>query len=62
MFDADWHGLGVHVRWRAPGEAGAKGGVEVRLALQAVVNPVRLSSQRRRGKYGVMGNAAFRLI
>ncbi|KAI0642850.1 Gpi16 subunit GPI transamidase component [Trametes meyenii] len=42
VFDADWHGLGVHVRYRE----GA--GVEVRLAFQAVFDPVRYSPERRR--------------
>ncbi|KAH9850129.1 Gpi16 subunit GPI transamidase component [Lenzites betulinus] len=42
LFDADWHGLGVHVRYRE----GA--GVEVRLAFQAVIDPVRYSNVGRR--------------
>ncbi|KAI8986119.1 Gpi16 subunit GPI transamidase component [Trametes punicea] len=42
LFDADWHGLGVHVRYRHPV------GVEVRLAFQAVIDPVRYSPDRRR--------------
>ncbi|EIW59743.1 Gpi16 subunit GPI transamidase component [Trametes versicolor FP-101664 SS1] len=42
VFDADWHGLGVHVRHRE----GA--GVEVRLAFQAVFDPVRYSPDGRR--------------
>ncbi|OCH87929.1 Gpi16 subunit GPI transamidase component [Obba rivulosa] len=41
LFDADWHGLGVHVRY-------LDAGVEVRLAFQAVFDPVRLSSDKRR--------------
>jgi GPI-anchor transamidase subunit T len=44
VFDANWHGLGVHVRWRA-GE-----GVELVLAVQAVLDPVRISAERRRGE------------
>ncbi|KAI0248272.1 GPI transamidase component PIG-T [Lactifluus subvellereus] len=40
IFDADWHGLGVHVRWRA----GA--GVELTLTVQAVLDPVRTSVER----------------
>jgi phosphatidylinositol glycan class T len=44
VFDANWHGLGVHVRWRA----GA--GVELVLTVQAVLDPVRISSERRRGE------------
>ncbi|KAI0727123.1 Gpi16 subunit GPI transamidase component [Fomitopsis betulina] len=42
LLDADWHGLGVHVRY----VEGA--GVEVRLASQAVLDPVRLSRVKRR--------------
>ncbi|PIL34828.1 hypothetical protein GSI_02615 [Ganoderma sinense ZZ0214-1] len=42
LFDADWHGLGVHVRYLE----GA--GVEVRLAFQAVFDPVRYSNDNRR--------------
>ncbi|KAI0632363.1 Gpi16 subunit GPI transamidase component [Trametes polyzona] len=42
LFDADWHGLGVHVRYLE----GA--GVEVRLTFQAVFDPVRYSSDGRR--------------
>jgi len=45
IFDADWHGLGVHVRWRA----GA--GVELVLSVQAVFDPVRISAERRRGEF-----------
>ena len=44
VFDANWHGLGVHVRWRA----GA--GVELVLSMQAVLDPVRISAERRRGE------------
>ncbi|CDO72260.1 hypothetical protein BN946_scf184970.g112 [Trametes cinnabarina] len=42
VFDADWHGLGVHVRYRE------RVGVEVRLAFQAVFDPVRYSHDGRR--------------
>ena len=44
IFDADWHGLGVHVRWRADE------GVELMLTAQAVLDPVRTSADRRRGE------------
>ncbi|KZS93864.1 Gpi16 subunit, GPI transamidase component [Sistotremastrum niveocremeum HHB9708] len=37
LFDADWHGMGVHVRWLE------RKGVEVKLTFQAVVDPVRYS-------------------
>jgi hypothetical protein len=68
IFDADWHGLGVHVRWRA----GA--GVELVLSAQAVFDPVRISAERRRGERvfptafavrgeeGLTGEGAFRLV
>jgi phosphatidylinositol glycan class T len=42
IFDADWHGLGVHVRWRADA------GVELTLTVQAVLDSVRTSAERRR--------------
>jgi phosphatidylinositol glycan class T len=45
IFDADWHGIAVHVRWRA----GA--GVELLLSVQAVLDPVRISAERRRGEW-----------
>lgn len=38
LFDSDWHGLGVHVRYVL------NQGVEVRLSFQAVSDPVRYSS------------------
>ncbi|RPD56728.1 Gpi16 subunit GPI transamidase component [Lentinus tigrinus ALCF2SS1-7] len=42
LFDADWHGLGVHVRYREDV------GVEVRLTFQAIFDPVRYSQEKRR--------------
>jgi hypothetical protein len=45
IFDADWHGLGVHVRWRADA------GVELTLTVQAVLDSVRTSAERRRGEF-----------
>lgn len=44
LFDADWHGMGVHVHWDK------NQGVIVRLSFQAVFDPVRTSNQRKRGK------------
>ena len=44
LFGADWHGLGVHVRWVADA------GVEVRLTFQGVFNPLRAPGAR--GKSG----------
>ncbi|KIK70817.1 hypothetical protein GYMLUDRAFT_32877 [Collybiopsis luxurians FD-317 M1] len=37
IFDADWHGIGLHVLWRPEG-------VEVRLNVQLVSDPMRISS------------------
>jgi len=45
LFDADWHGMSVRVLWKA-GK-----GVEVRLGVQAVFDPMRIKSQSKRGKY-----------
>ncbi|EPQ54884.1 Gpi16 subunit, GPI transamidase component [Gloeophyllum trabeum ATCC 11539] len=42
LFGADWHGMSVHVTWHA------ERGVEVRLAFQAVFDPVRLSFDKKR--------------
>jgi phosphatidylinositol glycan class T len=42
VFDADWHGMGVHVVWH-PDK-----GVEVRLTFQAVFDPLRSSFGRKR--------------
>lgn len=41
LFDADWHGMGVHVLWREDE------GVEVRLAFQSVSDPLRSSLTRK---------------
>ena len=43
IFDADWHGLGAHVR-------STEAGVELSLGAQAVLDPVRRSGGKRRGK------------
>ena len=37
IFDADWHGMGVHVRWLEHES------IELRLTFGAVLNPVRLA-------------------
>jgi GPI-anchor transamidase subunit T len=54
IFDADWHGLGVHVRWRA----GV--GIELTLTVQAVLDPVRTSAERRRGECARTTSYRFR--
>ncbi|GAW04380.1 Gpi16 subunit GPI transamidase component [Lentinula edodes] len=40
IFDADWHGIGLHVIWRPEG-------VEVRLSVQLVSDPLRVSGQKK---------------
>ncbi|KAI5120462.1 hypothetical protein M0805_008509 [Coniferiporia weirii] len=42
LFDADWHGMGIHVTWS---EAT---GVNLQLSFQAVFDPVRLSALQKR--------------
>ena len=44
LFDADWHGIGVHVWW-TPSK-----GVSVQLSVQSVFDPVRLSPAQKRGE------------
>ncbi|KAJ7493034.1 GPI transamidase component PIG-T [Mycena galericulata] len=41
LFDADWHGMGLHVSW-LPDD-----GVRLRLTFQSVTDPLRLSSHNR---------------
>ncbi|KAF9014895.1 GPI transamidase component GPI16 [Cyathus striatus] len=41
VFDADWHGMGVHVLWRSEG-------IEVRLTFQSVSDPLRISKSNKR--------------
>ncbi|KAK7005770.1 GPI transamidase component GPI16 [Favolaschia claudopus] len=41
LFDADWHGMGLHVSWR-PNE-----GVQVRLTFQSVSDPLRAGGNSR---------------
>ena len=43
LFDADWHGMGVHVLWRE-GE-----GVEVKLTFQTVSDPLRSAFGKKQG-------------
>ncbi|CAK5270079.1 unnamed protein product [Mycena citricolor] len=40
LFDADWHGIGLHVTWDSAF------GVQARLSIQAVFDPVRGTSKR----------------
>ena len=46
LFDADWHGMGVHVLWRE------EEGVELRLTFQAVFDPLRSGSVKKQGWMG----------
>ncbi|KDR77599.1 hypothetical protein GALMADRAFT_138681 [Galerina marginata CBS 339.88] len=41
LFDADWHGMGVHVLWREDE------GVEMRLTFQSVFDPLRSETERK---------------
>lgn len=41
LFDADWHGMSIHVTWKEDI------GIQVRLSFQAVLDPVRNSSNKR---------------
>ena len=43
IFDADWHGLGLHVTWRPDT------GVQARFSFLAVSNPVRSTGDLKRG-------------
>lgn len=47
LFDADWHGVRVLVRWNSDA------GIELRLVVQAVFDPVRLSAGKGRGTFTV---------
>ncbi|KAJ8519324.1 hypothetical protein ONZ45_g3718 [Pleurotus djamor] len=42
LFDADWHGMSVHVLWHA------NRGIEVRLSFQLISDPLRQSPTKRR--------------
>jgi phosphatidylinositol glycan class T len=56
LFDADWHGMGVHVSLD-PTE-----GVKVRLTFQSVFDPVRNSLGGRRGQTVIIFTLAIILI
>ena len=56
LFDADWHGMGVHVSLD-PTE-----GVKVRLTFQSVFDPVRNSLGGRRGQTVIIFTSAIILI
>ena len=49
LFDADWHGMSVHVLWKE------EVGIQVVLTFQAVLDPVRNSWNRKRGKCCLVG-------
>ena len=44
LFDADWHGMGVHVLWRK------EEGIELRLTFQSVSDPLRSSLGKAQGQ------------
>lgn len=44
LFDADWHGMGVHVLWRKDE------GVEMKLTFQSVFDPLRPASASTQGQ------------
>lgn len=48
IFDADWHGMGIHVLWRDTG------GIEVRLTFQSVSDPLRSGAGKKQGA-GILG-------
>ncbi|KAI5996312.1 GPI transamidase component PIG-T [Pisolithus albus] len=54
IFDADWHGLSIHLR-------STERGTELKLGVQAVFDPVRLSGGRRR-VYQAESDWSFRLL
>jgi len=56
LFDADWHGMGIHVLWRQDE------GVEVRLTFQMVSDPLRssLSYQRDWSFHSIFGRKIIR--
>lgn len=45
LFDADWHGMGVHVLWRE------EQGIEVRLTFLSVFDPLRSGVERKQGEF-----------
>ena len=56
VFDADWHGIGVH--FRSLGDQG----LELRLKFQAVFDPVRLSGRRCESSCTLGANGPFNHI
>ena len=60
LFDANWHGLGVHVTWEETDAVpyatvddadDEKGTVEVKLTFQAVMDPLRNPQVQRQGQW-----------
>jgi Gpi16 subunit, GPI transamidase component len=56
LFDADWHGMGIHVLWRKDE------GVEVRLTFQSVSDPLRISSSKKQSKFLSEADFGFLLL
>ena len=44
LFDADWHGMGIHVLWRK------EEGIELKLTFQSVSDPLRSSLGKAQGQ------------
>ena len=53
LFDADWHGMSVHVLWRE------KQGVEVRLTFQSIFDPLRTALGNKQGDFKFPISSAF---
>ena len=53
LFDADWHGMGIHTS-RRPDES-----IAVNLTFQAVFDPIRYSSDNTRGSPYLVTRGAF---
>lgn len=49
LFDADWHGMSIHVLWKEDV------GIQVRLTFQAVLDPIRNSWDKKRGRCCLVG-------
>jgi len=54
LFDADWHGMSIHVLWKEDV------GIQVRLTFQAVLDPIRNSWNKKRGRSCQVGRRSNR--
>ena len=55
LFDADWHGMGVHVLWRK------EEGIELRLTFRSVSDPLRSSLGKSQGRLQCQISCAYNL-